>query len=198
MTAERILIFDWREIVATGLYTIIKDNFKEATVEYVCSEPKLVSILNKHTPDLLLIQSNKLKKLSENIGHLLGKTKIIIIGEERHYFPNLMIVGNIYLSQTKKEITGLLEQILATSTVENDEEVEELTAREKEIVRLIALGYTNQQIADKLFISPHTVITHRKNITKKLGIKTTAGLTIFAILKNLISEEEQKGTIQKS
>ncbi len=64
-----------------------------------------------------------------------------------------------------------------------------LSEREKEIVQLVALGRTNKEISDKLFISPHTVITHRKNITSKLGIKTIAGLTVYAILNGLIDTD---------
>lgn len=62
----------------------------------------------------------------------------------------------------------------------------ELSSREQDVLKEVALGFTNQQIAEKLFISQHTVITHRKKITAKLGIKTISGLTVYAILNNLI------------
>lgn len=65
-----------------------------------------------------------------------------------------------------------------------------LSDREKEIVKEIARGLTNKEIADKLFISVFTVTTHRKNITQKLGIKTIAGLTVYALMNGLISPEE--------
>jgi DNA-binding CsgD family transcriptional regulator len=67
---------------------------------------------------------------------------------------------------------------------------EDVSQREKEVLRLVALGMTNREIADRLFISAHTVITHRKNITAKLGIKTIAGLTVYAVINKLISAEE--------
>ncbi|HDJ34092.1 MAG TPA: LuxR family transcriptional regulator [Bacteroidetes bacterium] len=66
----------------------------------------------------------------------------------------------------------------------------ELSHREITVLKLISRGLTNKEIADKMFISPHTVITHRKNITRKLGIKTVAGLTVYAILNKLVSLEE--------
>lgn len=67
---------------------------------------------------------------------------------------------------------------------------DELTGREKEVLRLIALGHTNKTIADKLFISAHTVISHRKNITEKLGIKSIPGLTVYAIIHNIVNTSE--------
>ena len=65
-------------------------------------------------------------------------------------------------------------------------EREELSDREKEILVSVAQGLLNKEIADKHNISINTVITHRKNITRKIGIKTVAGLTAYAILNNLI------------
>jgi regulator of cell morphogenesis and NO signaling len=67
---------------------------------------------------------------------------------------------------------------------------EALTERELEVLRLVACGDLNKQIADKLSISMHTVISHRKNITRKLQIKTVAGLTIYALLNGLISSKD--------
>lgn len=66
---------------------------------------------------------------------------------------------------------------------------EELTSREKDVLQLVALGHSNKAIAEKLFISIHTVISHRKNITEKTGIKSISGLTVYAILNNLIDTE---------
>ncbi len=60
-----------------------------------------------------------------------------------------------------------------------------LTERELEIIRFIAKGYTNKEIADLLFISAHTVNTHRKNIMAKLNIKNVAGLVGYAFQEDL-------------
>ena len=65
-------------------------------------------------------------------------------------------------------------------------EGEELSSREKEILVCVAKGMLNKEIADCFNISIYTVITHRKNITRKTGIKTVAGLTVYALLNNLI------------
>ncbi|MEO8712497.1 MAG: response regulator transcription factor [Parafilimonas sp.] len=61
-----------------------------------------------------------------------------------------------------------------------------LTRREKEILCLIAEGFTNPEIAEKLFISPSTVDSHRKNLLSKMNMKNTASLIKFAVENKLI------------
>lgn len=61
-----------------------------------------------------------------------------------------------------------------------------LTPRETAVLSLVAMGLSNKLIAAKLFISIHTVITHRKNITAKLGIRSIPGLTLYAVLNDLV------------
>ena len=65
-------------------------------------------------------------------------------------------------------------------------ETEELSEREKDVLIQIVRGLSNKEIADVLCISMHTVISHRKNITRKLNIHSTAGLTIYAIVNKLV------------
>ncbi len=72
---------------------------------------------------------------------------------------------------------------------------EVLSAREKEIIVCVVKGLTNKQIADELFISTHTVITHRRNIASKLQIHSPAGLTIYAIVHKLVDLSEVRETI---
>ena len=79
---------------------------------------------------------------------------------------------------------------IETLKEEEDKDENVLSEREKEIVKEIARGLTNKEIADKLFISVFTVTTHRKNITQKLGIKTIAGLTVYALMNGLLTPEE--------
>ncbi len=62
-----------------------------------------------------------------------------------------------------------------------------LSERENEIIKLIAEGLTNIQIADQLFLSNHTINTHRKNIMAKLGVKNTAGIVMYAVKTELVS-----------
>ena len=61
-----------------------------------------------------------------------------------------------------------------------------ISERESEIIQLIARGHTNKQIADQLFLSSHTITTHRKNIMAKLGVNNTAGIVMFAVKEKLV------------
>ncbi len=70
--------------------------------------------------------------------------------------------------------------------VRGEKEQEELSEREKDVLVQIVKGLSNKEIAEVLFISTHTVITHRKNISRKLNIHSTAGLTIYAIVNKLV------------
>lgn len=78
------------------------------------------------------------------------------------------------------------------SSAGRDPDVHNLTEREKEIIRNVARGLSNKEIADKLCLSIHTVATHRRNICAKLDIHSAAGLTIFAIIHHLLKVSEVK------
>jgi regulator of cell morphogenesis and NO signaling len=77
--------------------------------------------------------------------------------------------------------------------VEKNESV--LTEREREVLVCVVKGLTNKEIAAELFLSTHTIISHRRNIARKLEIHSTAGLTIYAIVNNLVTLEEIKSVI---
>lgn len=84
-------------------------------------------------------------------------------------------------------IRHLHHAISGEHTQHQEHHVHQLTNREEEILRLIVTGHLNKEIAEKLNISHNTVLTHRKNIIAKTGIKTVSGLTFYAIRKGLIS-----------
>ena len=94
--------------------------------------------------------------------------------------------GVISLMDTPPAIIKKVRAALEDRTEAPRSEGEELSQREKEILICVAKGMLNKEIADQYNISIYTVITHRKNITRKTGIKTVAGLTVYALLNNLI------------
>lgn len=75
---------------------------------------------------------------------------------------------------------------------DEDDDQETLSEREKEVVVCVVKGMTNKEIAEHLFLSIHTINTHRKNISKKLQIHSASGLTIYAIVNKLVDINEIK------
>ena len=87
-----------------------------------------------------------------------------------------------------KVIDIILNKQFSTEEEENCEPTA-LSERENEITALVASGFTNKEIGEKLHLSHHTIHTHRRNILKKLGIKSTSELTVYAINVGLISSQ---------
>ena len=75
---------------------------------------------------------------------------------------------------------------------DKEKDKEELSVREKEVLACAVKGMTNKEIAENLFISLNTVLTHRKNISRKLNIHSISGLTIYAIVNKLVNLDEVK------
>lgn len=94
--------------------------------------------------------------------------------------------GGIYLDPREKDrlLEGMLEVKQKTSTIGK-----KLTAREKDVLRLIVAEYTNQEIADRLYISLRTVENHRHNLLTKLDVKNAVGLVKAAIQMGLMEEK---------
>jgi DNA-binding NarL/FixJ family response regulator len=99
--------------------------------------------------------------------------------------------NSINLYDDTDTIKQKLDQIFEITNTEQ-EESQVLSVREKEIIVGVVKGYTNKEIATNLFLSAHTVITHRRNIARKLEIHSTAGLTIYAIVNKLVELNDIK------
>jgi DNA-binding NarL/FixJ family response regulator len=93
----------------------------------------------------------------------------------------------IEINEEESKIESQLMEALQSNTEQPEStDLYELSDREREVLVELSKGLTNKEIAEKLHISVHTAITHRKNIIKKTGIKSVAGLTVYAMLNNLI------------
>jgi DNA-binding NarL/FixJ family response regulator len=145
-----------------------------------------------HTPDMILIDPNfggwfDLTGFRETYNNLTNVKFVAIIANVidnshlKDYHEKIAIYDSV------KEIADKLNGLMQTEeeqTQEND--TEPLSQREKEIITYVVKGLTNKEIADKLCLSVHTVITHRRNIARKLQIHSPAGLTIYAIVNKLV------------
>lgn len=119
-----------------------------------------------------------------------SKTTILIDGGEGA--GGVSTTNHITIKAPQEIIIEQLQQLMTNdnSTNLSGETNKDLSTRETDVLQLIVKGITNKEIADKLNISLNTVLTHRKNITAKLGIKTVSGLTFYAIMNGIISGDD--------
>jgi DNA-binding NarL/FixJ family response regulator len=144
---------------------------------------ELCGVLKEKYPYLMILglstfnQGLYIKKLMENgaSGYILKNSSKEELVKAIHAVRD----GLIYFSSEVGEALQTYQRTPKT-------ELPALSSREKEILGLIAEGYTNPQIAEKIFLSPFTVDSHRKNLLAKLNVKNTATLIKFAVEHNLI------------
>ena len=123
-------------------------------------------------------QNNEL--INNALYHIIKCGKDLVVHcdiENKLLFPNVSLLEQDIISSRRAE-----EEVRAS----NPPAVDTLSEREREIVRLVAYGLSNKEIADRLNLSFHTVTTHRRNISEKLNIHSTAALAIFAIVHKII------------
>ncbi|WP_293739256.1 response regulator transcription factor [uncultured Parabacteroides sp.] len=101
--------------------------------------------------------------------------------------PGFRIQISVYDSadELKHKLERLNTEEVPPEEGESDDQ-QTLSSREKEIVVCVVKGMTNREIADRLYLSTHTVITHRRNIARKLQVHSASGLTVYAIVNKLI------------
>ena len=180
-------------LIRKGLASVIEKIPDTRINHQIESVEELIALANNCEADYLIINNSfitnpKVKKILPSSSEtrfiiLANENKIEISGINYDGILNVNDTQNILLKKIK-EITGK-KTIIQKNMVPG-----EISKREADILKNIALGFSNKEIADKLFISAHTVVTHRKNITRKLGIKTVPGLTIYAIINKLIHIDE--------
>lgn len=119
-----------------------------------------------------------------------SKTTVLINGGEGA--GGISTTNHITIKAPQEIIIEQLQQLMSNDTSGNlsGETNKDLSTRETDVLQLIVKGITNKEIADKLSISLNTVLTHRKNITAKLGIKTVSGLTFYAIMNGIIAGDD--------
>ena len=186
-----ILVID-SYLVRKGLSVIINRVHGATVVRETDSISELAGYLLLHPDELIIITDSLFDQATDlylEQPEILERT-LLLTGKELEQTPE-GIRDLISLADTKEEINRKLHRVVdQRKGYPGTDPPDELTEREKDIVKMVSLGLTNREIAEKLFLSTHTVTTHRKNITKKLGIKSASGLTIYAIVNNIITIEE--------
>lgn len=179
-------------LVRKGLVAVLNRIPGTVVIREFDSAPPLIDFLRKRNNHYLVISQSIFDQVTEmylSESPLLDKTILVTDNPADHYHFDMQ--ASINILESKEQIMEKIKTIVDASPDQfTGSHAIELTEREKTIVRLVSLGFTNKQIAGQLFLSAHTVITHRKNISSKLGIKSVSGLTVYAIVNNIITIEE--------
>ena len=192
MKRTRFIVIEKSYLIRKGIVSIINRIEKASVVCELESFENINSEINKHNPDFLvlntaLIDSSE-KGRNSIIKFNISKKGIAIISQVQKENITQKFREKIYIEDEKHIIFEKIEKLISESYGKDPLIIQnELSNREITILKLVAKGLTNKEIADELFLSTHTVITHRKNITNKLGIKTISGLIVYAILNNIIT-----------
>ncbi len=193
MKTLQIGIYTESYVLSRGLQYILSRVRGIAIGDLMSSEIDLDSYLSDNNIDLLIVSDTILQNADVmrkyKTSRKLEWGLIRITNAKLNSLLEFKI--DFSLNDSEKAIMEEVKRFVEASFEESTSSADgDLSKREIEILKLIALGLTNQDIADKLFISKHTVMTHRKKITAKLGIKTISGLTVYALLNNIIEMGE--------
>ena len=197
----KIAVAETSVIIRSGLTTVLKrlPNLNVVPIE-VSSPESLQSYIHLHTPDILIVNPTfggwfdlpafKAENGKVETKYLALVCSVIDSNSLKEYDAHLSICDDPETIATK------INQLLCTDEEEEKEsEQETLSQREKEIITCVVKGMTNKAIADQLYLSIHTVITHRRNIARKLQIHSPAGLTIYAIVNKLVELQDIKDNL---
>lgn len=202
--AIKVFIVDDHYMVIEGIRSLLQYEKNVEWTGHAMNADSCLAFLRQQQPDIILMDIN-----------LPDKSGIDLCKEVKEAYPEIFIIGLSTFNQqsfvqkmmdsgasgyvlknaSQEELMEAIATVVkgkiflsdeAAQTLQKGEKIVVLTGREKEVLELIAEGMTNNEIGEKLFISPSTVDTHRKNLLAKLEAKNTASLIRLATQLQLI------------
>ena len=196
MKVTKILIAETSPIISSGLSSFFNDMNQITVASIVDNIDDLQDKIIMHNPDVLIINPMMLgcmlntfvKQMTQNYPNI-NRVALVTSYVDKNILKNFKEV--VELNDNKQKVINKMLNLQNNNdeTSAQNESVD-LSNREVDVLVCVAKGMTNKDISDMLNISVHTVITHRKNIVKKTGIKSVSGLTVYALLNNLVEESE--------
>ena len=194
MRRLRVAIIEPSAIIDEGFATLAG---RSGEFEVIYSGGDLRTLVERFAvvePDLVVVGSQLVGGLSQPLrslypdlqGVALALLSTTVCDEEiMRQFDGVV---NIYDGQV--QIIRKLQAAVEQGETNPYSDSHDLSERERDVLILVAKGLANKEIAEQLNISIHTVMSHRKNITHKTGIKSVAGLTVYALLNNLLDQND--------
>ena len=190
-----IAVLEPSQIIHEGLSNIFLKSGQYFKLFRIESLNEIGNLYEKEKLDVVIINPSQIQnKDKEFIAIKRGKPEICWVALVYTFFNQQLLSlfdKIIHITDTPESIVDLINKLNDSNTTHSSGVgQEQLSDREIEVLKLIVAGLSNKEIADKLFISIHTVISHRKNISQKTGIKSQSGLTIYAISNKIIQIED--------
>jgi two-component system, NarL family, invasion response regulator UvrY len=207
----RIVIADDHPVVRRGLKAIVEDALRPADVDEACNAAELLTLVRKREPDVVLLDiampgRSGLEALKE-LRQEHPKVPMLVLSvhsEDQFAVRSIRAGASGYLTKDRapEELVDAIRTVLAgrryltpsvaerlASAVETDAKGpphENLSDREFHVLRMLAAGKTNGEVADELALSPKTVSTYRTRTLRKMGMRTNAELTQYAVRHGLV------------
>lgn len=183
-----IAIVEPSPIILEGVATIVGHSPSLRVAGAVATVGELQALMRNAEVDVVVASVS----LSRDIEGVAELQSLPIIGMQSAIVDAAILrcftaVATLYTPE--EELQRMIIDAADMPVEHNYAESHELSERERDVLVLVARGLTNKEIASELNISPHTVISHRKNIVHKTGIRSVAGLTVYAVLNKLIDSE---------
>jgi len=183
---QRLLIVEPSEVIVEGLKSILDGQARFKVLDSELDVNHLMERIVATRPDVLVINPT----LVDQVAKLRDDNPMAVVALVYQYVEREALKAYdavVDIRDSRALIIETLTQVSPALSSSGNSNYE-LTKRETAVLIQLAQGKTNKEIADALNVSVHTVISHRKNITHKTGIKSVAGLTVYAMLNNLIDE----------
>jgi len=196
---KTVVLVEPRYLVQSGLEKMLMELPRLMLAKtFSGDEPNLAGLILKQDVDILIINPLLLEvPLRPLMDKLNENREMVIFGlfeENTPYAIQGLFSKALSVHDSKFDLQSKIRSAMNFS--EPNDQKRLLSQREVTILKQVVLGLTNQEIADKLFLSIHTVTTHRKNINRKLGIKTVSGLAVYAMMNHLVSMDEIGQTLK--
>ena len=196
MKTCKIAIADPSVIVLSGLSALLRDLPEYEVVLQSDDMHTVMTRLRILRPDVLIINPSMIdyskRRMVRSLFEDLPDLRVVALVSS--FFDSQMLrqfQGVVEITDDLQRIKSTLNQVVAQLNAEHsDMDSSVLSDREKDVLICLAKGMKNNEIADNLNISTYTVITHRKNIVRKTGIKSVSALTVYAILNNLLEQKD--------
>lgn len=184
----KVVLIEPSEIVATGIAEIINRN-PEFNVVQTLSNPAYYNA-NNNDIDIIIINPTVIDYNERlDIRSCLGGTTCTLVALAHSNYEESVLRQYddcIGIYDNAARIIQKLKNAMEENVANPKSDINELSARERDILTAVAKGMTNKEIADEFNISIYTVISHRRNISQKLGINSIPGLTVYAIMNKLV------------